>query len=366
MVDGTVRALRFAKGWKMGTPAVREVELEIRGRGDPVHATLLSPNRFSGPLPSWVVLPGITRPGRKHPTLVRFVRALAASGGLVMVPEVPDWRELLLAPAKGQETLRRAVLALAGREDSAPGRLGVMGFSFGGPQALLAGADPDLIPHLSVAASFGGYCDIERTFRFLFTGEHDWKGEVYHAQPDPYGRWVVGGNFLPQAEGFEGTEPVAEALLTLAREAGDLQVASWEAIHDARKKELEDSLPASLREVFRAFAPMAGEEIPAQMIQALVPALARAALRDSPLWDLPSRLSGVRIPVHLIHGRQDRLIPFSETLRLAETIPPETGVDVSLTRLFSHSRRDGRGGRLGELGEQIRFLNLMSGVLGTL
>jgi len=273
---------------------------------------------------------------------------------------------LLLAPAEGQETLREAVLALAAREGAAPGRLGVMGFSFGGPQALLAGADPELIPHLRVAASFGGYCDIERTFRFLFTGEHEWKGAVYHTEPDPYGRWVVGGNFLPHAEGFQGTEAVAEALLTLAREAGDLQVASWEAIHDRRKEELEDSLPTPLRKVFRAFAPVSGGEIGAEMVEALVPALARAALRDSPLWDLSPRLSEVRIPVHLIHGRQDRLIPFSETLRLAEAIPAGPGVTVSLTRLFSHSRRDGGRRWVGEMGEQVRFLNLMSGILGAL
>jgi hypothetical protein len=68
----------------------------------------------------------------------------------------------------------------------------------------------------------------------------------------------------------------------------------------------------------------------------------------------------------LIHGRQDRLLPFTETLRLAESFPPGSEVKVFLTGLFSHSRRDVRGSRAMELAEQIRFVGMMSNVLGML
>jgi dipeptidyl aminopeptidase/acylaminoacyl peptidase len=365
MFKGTVRALRFGKAWKVGPPLLLETELEIERSDGTTQATLLVPANASGPLPGWVTLHGITRPGRRHPTLVRFVRALASSGAAVLVPEIPEWKEMLLAPREAADTLRAAVLALAGREESIPHRLGVMGFSFGGPQALLAGLDPALAPHLKVVASFGGYCDLERTVRFLFSGEHEWRGKHFRAEPDPYGRWVVGGNYLTRAEGFEGTEAVAEALLGLARAAGDEQVASWDAHHDARKLALEQSLPPSEREIFRVFAPAKGEEVAGEAADELIPALTRAALKDSPLFDISSDLPRLKIPVRLIHGRQDRLIPFTESLRLAEQFPPGSDVRVLLTGLFSHSQRDGGRMRIGELAEQLRFLHLMSVVLGT-
>jgi pimeloyl-ACP methyl ester carboxylesterase len=366
MLNGIGRALRFGMAWKVGTSRVRERELELERSDGPFPATLLMPAGSSHPLPGWVALHGITRPGRKHPTLVRFVRALAASGCAVLVPEVPEWRKMLLAPREAADTLRSAVLALAHREETATDRLGVMGFSFGAPQALMSGMDPVLLPHLKVVASFGGYCDIEETLRFLFSGEHEWEGVRYRANPDPYGRWVAGGNYLPRARGYEGTEDVAQALLELAREAGDLQVASWDAFHDTRKQELEDSLPPSRRRLFRAFAPAEGDPIPPEVVDALVPVLAQAARRDSPLFDIGTLLPNLRVPVRLIHGRQDRLIPFTETLRLAEKFPPGSNVRVFLTGLFSHSHRQGGRMKIQELREQLRFLNLMSVLLGTL
>lgn len=366
MSNGIIRALRFGKAWKIGASGVRETEVEFERSDGTAQATLLVPAGVSGPLPGWVTLHGITRPGRQHPTLVRFVRALAASGAAVLVPEIPEWTRMLLAPREAAETLRSAVLSLAGREEAISDRLGVMGFSFGGPQALLAGLDPALAPHLKVVASFGGYCDLERTVRFLFSGEHEWKGERYHVEPDPYGRWVVGGNFLTRAEGFEGSEEVAEALLSLARAAGDEQVASWDAHHDTRKAALAESLSPTARRLFRVFAPADGEDVPREAADELAPALTRAALDDSPLFDITADLLHLQVPVRLIHGKQDRLIPFTESLRLAERFPPGSDVRVLLTGLFSHSQRDGGRMKTREVGEQIRFLHLMSVVLGAL
>jgi pimeloyl-ACP methyl ester carboxylesterase len=366
MFDGIARAIRFGKAWKMGTSRLREMELALQRPDGPFPATLLVPTRIRNPLPGWVALHGITRPGRTHPTLVRFVRALAASGYVVLVPEVPEWREMKLAPKEAADTLRSAVLALASREETVAGRLGVMGFSFGGPQALMAGADPVLLPHLKAVASFGGYCDVEATLRFFFSGEHEWDGVRYRAVPDPYGRWVAGGNYLPWAPGYGGTEDVAQALLDLAREAGDLRVASWDPVFDRRKQELADALPPSKRELFRAFAPAEGDPIPREAADTLVPALADAARRDSSLFDITPLLANIQVPVRLVHGRQDRLIPFTETLRLAQRFSPVSDVQVFLTGLFSHSHRHGGRYKIQELREQLRFLRLMSVVSGTI
>ena len=57
---------------------------------------------------------------------------------------------------------------------------------------------------------FGGYCDLERTLRFQFTGEHEWNGEAHSLRPDPYGRWIVGANYLTAVPGFEDSERVAQ------------------------------------------------------------------------------------------------------------------------------------------------------------
>src|SRR5688500_11062122 len=90
----------FARSWLTGRADVvaREVELDRSDRRVP--ATLLAPARRSRPpLPGWILLHGVTVPGREHAQLVRFARSLAHTGAAVLIPEVPEWKALRLAPA---------------------------------------------------------------------------------------------------------------------------------------------------------------------------------------------------------------------------------------------------------------------------
>jgi hypothetical protein len=365
MLNGLRRALAFAGAWRRGVSTLREEEVEVQRKGDAVPATLFLPHPLTSPLPAWVVLHGITRPGREHPTLVRFVRALAGSGAVVLVPEIPEWRALHMAPEQALDSLRGSILALARRTEAAEGRIGAMGFSFGVSPVLAAASDPALAAHLRVAAGFGGHCDLERTLRFLFHGEHEWKGRAYLGDPDPYGRWVVGGNYLDKVPGFGDSSDVAKALLELAREAGDLQIGAWEPQLDPVKVRWSEEVHPSRRDLFRALAPQAGEHTPRALSEILIPALALTAQEASPLFE-PSRfLPQVRVPLRLIHGKADRLIPFTESLRLREGAPPGADVRAYLTGLFAHSQRHRRKGAR-EVVEQLSFLRVMTHLLGSL
>lgn len=361
------RAWAFARGWQSQEgDRVQVKEITLPRPGGSVPVSLYRPASVEGPLPGWVVLHGITRPGRHHPVLVRFVRALASSGATVLLPEIPEWRELALAPDAAQETLEAAVRHGALRADVAAGGVGILGFSFGVPRILQAAADPDLRRYVKVAAGFGGYASLEEALRFQFTGEHTWQGVHHRADPDPYGRWVIAGNLLPKAAGFAQAGPVAEALLELARAAGDAQVGAWEAEFDDLKNRLETRLRPEHRELFRAFAPPAGTLPPRVFAESMVPRLAQAARRASPLHDPLPYLPAIRTPVHLIHGRQDRLIPFTETLRLAASFPPGAPVRSWLTGLFGHSRGGLAGNPWRAAREGLHFLRMIGAVLGSI
>ena len=92
------RTLRYVRSWLTGRDDVREREIVVDRDGTPVPTTLLTPGSPAPNLPAWIILHGITRPGRAHRQLVRFTRALAETGCAVLVPEVPEWRALDLCP----------------------------------------------------------------------------------------------------------------------------------------------------------------------------------------------------------------------------------------------------------------------------
>lgn len=360
------RTARYLGSWMtgLGRSEVREVEILRNGVTVPV-TVVLPRSRRRGPLPSWIVLHGMTRPGRRHSQLQRFVKALVASRAVVVVPEVPEWIRLDLSPDVTLPTVRGSLDLLAAMPEAEPGRTALVGFSFGSPQAILAGADPSVRGRVAGVVGFGGYCDLERTLRFQLTGVHEWDGTRFRTAPDPYGRWIVGSNFLPLLpdRGSGSGRRVAEALWSLAAEAGDRQIPARDPSLGRRAAELRRGLPGTDRALFDLFAHPGGRDPEPDDVAELVAELAGVARKTSPLMDPGDGLGKVTLPVHLLHGRHDRLIPFTEALRMERRLGPSSRTRCTVTGLFTHSRGDPVRAPARLLREGAAFMSALAGIL---
>ncbi len=348
---GTIRTFRAVKSWLTGKTATREYET-LLNRGDrQVPASVIVPRGATGQLPGWIVLHGITRPGRFHPNLLRFVRALATSGVAVLVPQVPEWKNLRLAPEVTLPTIRGALEGLRRLDATNDGPYGIIGFSFGAPQVLIAASHDDVAEQLGGAVGFGGYCDMERMVHFQMTGEHEWEGVTHRLRPDPYGRWIIGGNHLTSIPEYREAEDVAQALWRLAVEAGERRILAWDPSYDALKTELATQVSSEHRWLFDLFAPPSDREPDLSGAQDISRQLAVAVKESSPLMDPTPYLTSIRTPVQLIHGEDDQLIPYTESLRMHASLRAEQRVETTITAFFSHSDQ---GGRLSSLRHEIR------------
>lgn len=358
------RAIRYGRHWLSGAGDVTRSDQVLSASGAVFDAFVFRPsNAGDRPLPGWVLLHGITRPGRLHPSLMRFSQSLAASGAIVVVPEVSEWVGLELAPHR-TAAATRAGLEFLEADPQAVGRSGLAGFSFGAPQAIRQALDPELHHRLGSVTAFGGYSDLERTLRFLMTGLHEWDGRTERLRPDPYGRWIVAANYLTGVPGYESAIPVAEALRSLAAEAGDLQVESWDPSMDPIKKGLRADLDGNDRELFDYFAPDAGDDPPMadERSERWVVDLAAAGRERDPGLELPDGQLKTPVPIHVVHGAADSLIPSSEGRRLGERLRQTEG-SLTITRLFSHSSEDGTPHLLSGVRENLRFFNLLNRIL---
>ena len=361
-----LRTTRALRSWISGRSAVHEYETVLY-RGDrEVPASVTLPSAGGVNLPGWVVLHGITRPGRFHPTLLRFVRALASSKAVVLVPQVPEWVDLRLEPQHTLPTVRAALEGLHKVPNTSDGPFGLIGFSFGAPQVMIAAAHPDVSAQLSGVIGFGGYCDMENMVRFQMTGRFE-SGDVTHRlRPDPYGRWIMGGNHLTSIPEYRDAEDVSHALWRLAVEAGERRILAWDPSYDTLKEQLRKGLSDDRKEIFDLFAPPSDREPVESEAERITPLLTRAAMEASPLLDPRPFLNRVESPVQLIHGRNDRLIPYTETLRLREAFPNSTPVDTTITALMDHSEQGGRLASIGkEIGEGVKLVRTLGRLLGT-
>jgi pimeloyl-ACP methyl ester carboxylesterase len=315
------------------------------------------------PRRGWVVLHGVTRFGERHPELQRFVGALATTGDRVLVPHVREWSDLRFAPERARLTIARAIAWLHAHPGTTPGGVVLVGFSFGAPQAMRVAADPKVGALLRGVVGWGGYADIARTFRFSLTGEHDFEGAEYRQPPDPYARWVIGVNSLPLCPSLGRTEALVAALWQLAAAAGERRIRSIDSSSDPMKEELRRGLTPSERALFDVFAPPAGREPDRAEASRLLDELVPAVRRASPTLEVGAG-GPLGSPVRLLHARTDRLIPFTETLRLAKTLAPATDdLTTRLIGLFSHSGEKIAAGPLARVRENVRFFEALRGVL---
>jgi pimeloyl-ACP methyl ester carboxylesterase len=373
MMRGVLRTLRYARSWKAGAEGcaeirahVTECETAFERDGVQVPATLVLPAQRVGPVSAWIALGGISRMGRHHPQLVRFTRALASTGVAVVVPEIPEWRRLRVTPCVAAPTLLGCVEMLRGRPEVRPGKVALIGFSFGAPQVALAGACDVLSEHVAGTVLFGSYCSLDRTVDCMFTGRHEWKGTEHELEPDPYGRWVLGSNHLVDVPGHEDAGGVAAALHQLADAASGQRVPAWDPHHDTMISQLRSSLPQSRRRLFDLFATPSNTTRPCrEELSATARALAAACRRCQPLLDPESDFARIRLPTRLIHGRGDRLIPFTEGKRLMARLTNGAAKALTVTALLNHSADHTPDSAYDRARENVAFFESIRGLINT-
>jgi dienelactone hydrolase len=344
-----------------GDFTLTETRLEVAGESRETSLYLPS-GRAAGP--AWVVLHGLTVPGRHHAGMTRFVRSLAASGAAVLVPDVPSWRDLRLDLAAARETLVAGAHFMASHPRVEPHRIGAVGFSFGATQTLATAGGPHLHDELAGIVAFGGYCDPARMLRALFTGEHEWQGVRGRIDPDPYGRWIVMGSYLTLIPGFEHMAVLQETVRELALESGRNGAQAWLPVYDPIKRVMRERLTAEEREIWDLLVPQTDAPPPDHgTVAAIADRFAAAAPEREPDMDPRPHLPGLRARVVLSHGRADRLIPYTETLRLAAAMPTEARATTNVTGLFAHSTHSALH-PIAWMRESMGFVQLLNRSLG--
>ena len=334
------RTTSYVRSWLTGHADVLEEEITLDRDGACIPATLVRPAQVNSPLPGWVILHGITRPGRGHPQLIRFSRAVAATGAAVIIPEVPEWRELRLEPQLVVPTVQCSISALRDTPGIENMPYGLIGFSFSASHALSAAAAHEVREDIAGVVGFGGYCNLERTITFMLTGQHQYEGQSYELTPDPYGRWIVAANYLDKIPGYEEATDVTHGLRQLAALSGDIGAPAHDLCYDAAKAKERGKINSDRKFLFDILAPPSGVLPDLAHAKKLGHKLTEAAVRIEPEIDAFKTLQNISCPVHILHGRNDDLIPFSEGLRIRDALPPESDSHTTITRLFGHSTQD--------------------------
>ncbi|MDO9386462.1 MAG: hypothetical protein Q7T65_07115 [Thiobacillus sp.] len=272
------------------------------------------------PRAALVAAPGAVPQGKDDPRMVAFATTLARAGFAVMVPDLAGYRQLRIRPSDARE-IADAFAWISRQPELAPdGRAGMFAFSYSVGPAVLAALEDDIRGQVRFVVGLGGYHDLPRAMLFFTTGWFEHAGAWQHITPDDTGRMVLAYSSLdylapaPDRAVFDRMvaqrtrDPEADLALLAAGLSPGARAVYALAVNDD---------PARFAELFARLPPAMREDI------------ARLDLARHDLAPLQARLI-------LVHGRNDNLIPYTESLALAVAVPAGQARVFLIRRVLGH------------------------------
>jgi pimeloyl-ACP methyl ester carboxylesterase len=291
---------------------VRETIRYRRAIGDAVADLYRNSERPRGAV---VVVPGLTPHGKDDPRLVAFVKSLARAQLLVLVPDIANTRALKVSAGDSAD-IADAVEELAQRF---AGSVGLVAISYAVGPALLAAAETPAGRHLRFVVAIGGYYDIEAAIGFVTTGIYrEADGSWRRGAPNEFGKFVfLRSNADRIADPAVRARLIAIAERRLADPAADMS-----------------DLAARLGPQGRAVYELIDNRDP-QRVGELIARLPEPILRELRALDLKTRnLAAIAVPVFLVHGADDPIIPAGESAKLAAALADRA--ELTLVERFAH------------------------------
>jgi pimeloyl-ACP methyl ester carboxylesterase len=282
-----------------------------------------------------VLLHGVHRLGIDDPRLINFARVLAGAGIEVMTPELRDLADYRVTPQTVDQIGMAAVILSTEMKRA---KVGVMGLSFAGGLALLTACKPVYANNIGFVVAIGSHDDLGRVSRFFALNSIEKPdGSTVPFQAHEYGVLVLAYSHL---DGFfsAADEPAAKEALRLWL---------WEQ-SDAALKAAQQLSPPGQQEFDRLVHHR--DQVQQQLLQEI-----QAHSGEMEAVSPHGHLANLNVPVFLLHGTGDSVIPASETLWLAQDVPHKDLKAVLVSPALIHVNMED-GVSLSQRWELVDFL----------
>lgn len=341
---GMQGAARTVAGWNTTTVTAMGVT-PIPWRGGTLKSRAYQPSRATER--GVLLVPGVHAAGIDEPRLVGFARDLAATGHPVLTVELPDLARYEIT-TRSTDMIEDAAAWMMRRAEftGADGRIGMLGISFGGGLSIVASGRPAIRNGVAFVMAFGGHADLPRTLKYLCTGIQP-DGTTF--PPHDYGLAIVlygAADRVVPAGQVAGLRAAIFSFLEASRL--DLVDKATSLAEFERAKTLATTLP----EPSRTYMGYVNAREVARLGPVLLPHVVE--LGGDPSLS-PARSPLPAVPVYLLHGTGDNVVPAIESTLLAEHLRARgVPVHVLLTPLITHAQVD-RAPTIAEIWRLIDF-----------
>jgi pimeloyl-ACP methyl ester carboxylesterase len=268
--------------------------------------------------PSLLLLHGVHHLGMDDPRLIGLARAMSMTGVRIMTPQLEDLTEYYVTP----ETVDQIGDAATFMAQKYRAKVGVIGVSFAGGLALIAASRPEYAKSMGFVLAVGAHDSMRRVARFFASDTLELPdGKQEHFQSHEYGLLILAYSHLEDFFQPRDLQPAHDSLRQrlweqpAAAGASQAMSAQGQATMDLLVNHRERMETAMLQEIDRHSKDM----------DAISPS---------------GKMAGLHVPVYVLHGSGDTIIPASESLWLARDVPRDDLRAVLISPALVHVDMD--------------------------
>lgn len=210
--------------WFTKTPSKKSIDINFNQTVIKADLYLPKPDQAER-YPNILLIHGANALGKDDPRIQNLAQTFARSKINALVPHLPNLTQEQFTPESSSEILAAAKW-LTNEYNK---KIGMASFSVASGPMFIAASDDTIKHQIKYLISFGGYFDLKSTLKYILTGFHEFEGQIFYAQPDPWAKEQL----LKQYRKAFGTNQAVEDLFA--------------NMDPAKFEELYDQLPESLK-----------------------------------------------------------------------------------------------------------------------
>ena len=288
-----------------------------------------------------ILYPGASPFAEEHSQIEMLGILLAKNGYKVFIPRIPPLKRLDISAINVEWFIcfYQWLLDIYKLESQ---NITMVGISYGGGIMLKACLQlKELSPLPKILMTHGTYADAESTLRFLLTGEISYQGVQYNITPHAWGLIVIFQNYLNNLDLDWDTTGVQEVMKLEIQEK-----------FDDRDKVIS-KLPRFQQNIVYSVLNGKGTGEVMALCQTMIQNETEALQDLSPkYW-----CNKIQQKVFIFHGANDSMIPFTESIQLAESIPAS---ELLISYIYEHKEIATHRGTYFKLKEFSRMLHFFS------
>ncbi len=262
---------------------------------------------------------GVIDTGKDDLRLRRLAEILCRAGFVVLIPDFAGMRSFRISPTDIEEIQAAFDYFFQMENYVLQKSCGLFGFSYGAGPTIIAACQPKIRDKVRFVVSFGGYYDLKNVLSYIGTGYFEYGGKRYFRPPQEYGKWVFLASNLDLVKSEKDRSILQEVIKVKLKD----------------EKGVIDHYLRDLGKEGRDILALISHSDPGET-EDIINRLPLSIQHDLKALAVSAVLPNLKADIILAHGKDDDLIPFTETLAIAQAVPNPQRAYWKIIRRFSH------------------------------